>query len=65
MEEGTRKQGRVRKWGEDCWARIFSLFREYNLQRRQSKHDESTEGEEMKLQQRMMIMKDLIKKIRS
>ena len=35
-------------------ARIFSLCREYN-----------TEDEEMKHQQRMAIMKDLIKKIRS
>ena len=65
MEEGTRKQGRVRKWREDCWARIFSLFREYNLQRRQSKQEESMGEEEMKLQQKLMIMKDLIKKIRS
>ena len=55
----------LRKWGEDCWARIFSLFREYNLQRRQSKQEESTEEEEMKQQQRMVIMKDLIRKIRS
>ena len=23
---------RIRKWREDCWARIFALFREYNLQ---------------------------------
>ena len=52
---------RIRKWREDCWARIFSLFREYNLQRRQSKQEESTEEEEMKQQQRMVIMKDLIK----
>ena len=54
-----------RKWGEDGWAIIFSLFREYNLQRLQSKQEESTEEEEMKQQQRMDVMKDLIKKIRS
>ena len=48
-----------------AWARIFSLFREYNLQRLQSKQEESTEEEEMKQQQRMAIMKDLIKNIRS
>ena len=43
----------------------FSLFREYNLQRLQSKHEELTEEEEMKQQQRMAIMKELIKKSRS
>ena len=37
---------------EDCWARFFSLFAEYILQRRQSKQQEQTEEEE-----------DLIKKI--
>ena len=56
---------RIRKWEEDCWASIFASFREYNLQRMQSKQDELTEGEEMKQQQRMKIMKDLTKKIRS
>ena len=30
---------RVRKWREDCWARIFASFREYNLQRLQSKQE--------------------------
>ena len=59
--EGKRvcrnKKYKIRKWREDCWARIFSVFREYNLQRLQSKQEEQ--------QQRMAIMKDLIKKIRS
>ena len=41
-------KNRMRKWREDCLARIFALFREYNLQRLQSKQEESTEGEEMK-----------------
>ena len=59
------KKYRIRKCGEDCWARIFSLFREDNLQRQQSKQEELTEEEEMKQQQRMVIMKDLIRKIRS
>ena len=59
------KKYRIRRWREDCWARILSLFREYNLQHLQSKQEESTEEEEMKQQQRMVIMKDLIKKIRS
>ena len=59
------KKYRIGKWREDCWARLFSLFREYNLQRPQSKQEELTEEEEMKQQQRMAIMKDLMKKIRS
>ena len=37
---------RIRKWREDCWARIFSLFSEYNSQRLHSKQEESTEEEE-------------------
>ena len=41
------------------------MFREYNLQRLQSKQEELTEEEEMKQQQRMAIMNDLIKKVRS
>ena len=56
---------KIRKWREDCWARIFSLSGEYNLQRLHSKQDESTEEDEMKQQQRMKITKDLTKKIRS
>ena len=34
------KRYNIRKWGEDCWVRIFSLFREYKLQRLQSKQEE-------------------------
>ena len=59
------KKHRIRMWREDCWARIFLLLREYNLQRQQSKQEELTEEEEMKQQQRLVIMKDLIRKIRS
>ena len=59
------KKYRVRKWREDCWARIFSLFEEYNLQGLQSRQEESVEEEEMKQQQRMVIMKDLLWTIRS
>ena len=59
------KKYRISMWGEDCWARTFPLFREYNLQRLQCKQEESTKEEEMKQQQRMTTMKDLIKKIRS
>ena len=55
----------MRKWREDCWVRIVALFREYNLQRRQIMHGDSTEEEEMRRQQRMKMMKDMMKKIRS
>ena len=59
------KRCKVRKRLEDCWAKDFSLFNKYNLQRQQSKQDELTEEGEMRQQQRMAFMKDLIKKIRS
>ena len=39
------------------------MFRDYNLQRLQIKQEEQTEEEEMKQQQRMTIMKDLIKNL--
>ena len=54
-------QYRIRKGGEDCWAIIFAMFKEYNLQRVQSVHEDSTEREEMKRQQRMKIAKDMTK----
>ena len=54
-----------RKCGEDCWARIFSCFKEYNLQRKQGMHEGQTEKEEMRQQQRMRVMKDMTKKIRA
>ena len=41
------------------------MFREYILQRLQIMQEELTEEEEMKPQQRITIMKDLIKIIRS
>ena len=33
-----------------AWASIFALFRAYNLQRRQSMHEDSTEEEELRRQ---------------
>ena len=39
--------------------------KDYNLQRMQCKQEESPEEAEMKQQRRIMMMKDLIKKIRS
>ena len=53
---------KIKKWREGCWARIFSLFKELKLQRLQCN---STEEEETKQQQRMAILNNLIKKIRS
>ena len=50
--------------GEDCWVRFFALFKECNLERVKSMHEDSIEREEMKRQQRMKIMKDITKKIR-
>ena len=41
------------------------LFREYNLQCLQSMNEDCTEEEEMRSQQRMKLMKDFTKKIRS
>ena len=43
----------------------FSLFRQYHLQRQQSKQEDLTEVGEMKQQQRMAIIEDLIRNIRS
>ena len=31
--ERRSKKYIMRKWEEDCWARIFALFKKYNLQR--------------------------------
>ena len=36
METSRKKQEISNTWSEDCWARIFSWFREHNLQRIQS-----------------------------
>ena len=65
MEEYAEKRDIKLESGEKIAGREFSLFREYNLQRLQSKQEELTEEEEMKQQQRMAIMKDLEKKIKS
>ena len=66
MEEGAQKQEILNEKVERrLLGKNFSLFGEDNLQRLQRKQEESTGEEEMKLQQRMMIMKDLTKNIRS
>ena len=57
---GRRKNKKyiIREWREDCWARIFALFRVNNLQRLQSKQGERglADKEEVKQQQRMKTM---------
>ena len=58
------KKYRIRKWREDCWARILALFRVKSLQHLHNMHEDSTEEEEMKRQRRMKIMKDVTKKTR-
>ena len=67
MEEGAQGQEtQNKKMERRLLGKIFCLVqRVYNLQRLESKQEELEEGEEMKQQQRMRIMKDLTKKIRS
>ena len=57
MEEGAQKQETQNKKVEIrlLGKNFLSLFGEYNLQRLQSKQEESTEEEEMKQQHRMAI----------
>ena len=61
--EGARNTGFANEV-EDYWARIFSRFREYNLQRKQCMQEGSTEEEEMKQEQRLKAVKDMIRKNR-
>ena len=60
--ERRNKKYRIRKWGEDCWARLFSLLGAYHVQRLQGKQEEQTVEEQHQI---MATMRDLIKKIRS
>ena len=46
------KKYQPRKWSEDCWARIFSWFREYDLQCKQGMQESQTKREEMRQQQK-------------
>ena len=52
----TRYQSR--RWGEKCWARIFSWFRESCLQRRK-------ECKQVKQKQSMTTMTDMIRRIKA
>ena len=64
MDESAQEQEiQNKKVVRRLLGNTLSSFREYTLQRLQSKQEESTEEEEMKQQQRMAIMKDLIRKI--
>ena len=55
----------TRKWCEDCRAKIFSWFREYDLQRKQGMQESRTEKEEMKQLQRMKVITEMTKNITS
>ena len=46
-----------RKWSEDCRAKIFSWFREYDLQRKKGMRESQMEKAEMR-QERMKVMTD-------
>ena len=65
MEESTQKQEILNKKVEggerrNCWARFFSLFRAYNVQRQQSKQEELvTEGDyERSVEEKQIQMKN-------
>ena len=57
----TSEEISVPEWGEDCWARVCSWFREYNLQRSKNRQGGRTEEEDVKQQQRMKTMTDMMK----
>ena len=66
MEEGPRKH---EKQNKEMVRRLLGknvllVFKEFNLQRQQRKEHELTEEEEMKQQQRTVILKDLTRKIK-
>ena len=66
METCAKKQEvQNTKVGRRLLGKHFALFKEYNLQRLKSMHDDLTDGDEMKRQQRRKIMKDMTKKLRS
>ena len=59
------KKYQPRQWGEDCWERVFSWFRDYDVQRKQGMQKSLTEKVEMRQQQRMKVMTDLTNEIKS
>ena len=59
------KKHQSRKWSEDCWARIFSWFREYSLQRRKRSQESKPQEEDRRQQQRMKTMADTTRKIKA
>ena len=54
-----------RKWSEDCLARIFSWFKEYDLLRKQGMQESQTGKEKMRQQHRMTVMTHMASKINS
>ena len=66
MDEGAQKQEiHNEKVVRSLQGKNFSLLRENNLQRLQSKQEVSTEVDWMKQQQSLKVIKDMTKKIRS
>ena len=59
------KKYQPQQWGEDCWAKTFWWFRDYDLQRKQGMQESLTEKEEVRQQQRMKVVTDLTNKIKS
>ena len=61
----SRPQSQKASAGEDCWAKVFSLFRKYNLERRKGMQESRTGKDEMKQQQRMKIIAEMIRNIKA
>ena len=51
----------LRKWSEDCWARVFSCLREYSLPGDQSMQAGGVEEEGTEQQQQMKILVDIVR----
>ena len=56
MVQRRDKKYQPQKWREDCWARIFARFRDYDLQGKKGVQESQTEKEEMRQQQTMTDM---------
>ena len=58
---GESKNISLERKEENCWARIFSCVREYNVQRKQGMQDSQAEKGEVRQQQRMKVTRDRAK----
>ena len=57
------KKYQLRKWSEDCWARIALGSGSITFSENQGMQEGHTAQEEMRQQQRMKVMKDMTPKI--